>query len=97
LGGEEIAPSTEVMGTTKTVTPGSVTVHRAVSVLMGLLTITAVYATTRLLSRRTGAALFAAVAMATSVTLGVNARLITPDVMATALVACSSGRAADCG
>lgn len=89
LGGDEVAPSTEVIGTTKTTTPGSVKVHRAVSVLMGLVTVAAVYATTGLLTKRTGVALFAAVVMATSVTLGVNARLITPDVLATALVTCT--------
>jgi len=89
LGGDEVAPYTWVTGTTKTTTPGGVKVHRAVSVLMGLVTVAAVYATTRLMTRRTGAALFAAVVMATSMTLGVSARLITPDVLATALVTCT--------
>lgn len=88
LGGDEDAPFTEVRGTTHTTTPSSVTVHRAVSVVMGLVTVVAVYGTTRLLTRRMVPALFAAAVMATSVTLGVNARLVTPDVVATALVAC---------
>jgi 4-amino-4-deoxy-L-arabinose transferase-like glycosyltransferase len=89
LDGDESPPVTEVIGTTKTTTPSSVMVHRAVSVLMGVIAIVAVYATARLVTRRTGAALFAAAVMATSVTLGVNARLVTPDVVATALVACA--------
>lgn len=89
LPGEEAAPHTEVVGTSKTTTPGSVMAHRALSVVFGLVTIVAVHATTRLLTGRGGAALVAAGLMAMSVTLGVNARLVTPDVLATAAVACT--------
>lgn len=87
IGADDAPPETQVIGTAKATTPGGVIVHRAVSVAAGIATVVAVYAATRLLTGRVGAALVAAGLMGTSVTLGVNARLVTPDIIATAFVA----------
>ncbi|KLR62366.1 Dolichyl-phosphate-mannose-protein mannosyltransferase [Actinobacteria bacterium IMCC26207] len=84
--GQELPPMSQVMGTSKTETPGSVRVHRTLSVLLGLLAIFASYMSSLLLTGRRWVSLWAAILMASSITLTVNARIITPDVLAVALV-----------
>lgn len=81
----EGVPGGRVVGTNRTETPGSLRVHRAVSVAFGLAIVALVYATSLRLTRRTGPSLLAALTAATSVTVIANARFVAPDVIAAAL------------
>ncbi len=84
--GDESAPVSQGMGISKSETPGAVRVHRALSVTLGLLAVLASYGSALILTGRRWVSLWAAFLMASSTTLAMNAQLVTPDVLAVALV-----------
>ena len=84
--GKEQDPVSLNMGVTKSNTPRSVAVHRAVSVILALLALVAAYKSALLLTRRHYLSLLAPALLAVSVTFTANAQLVTPDVLAVALV-----------
>jgi len=86
-GREEGVPGGRVMGSSYTPHPGSIRVHRAVSVAFGMAAVVAAYAAALQLTRRTRPALLAAVVCASSVTLIANARFVAPDIIAASLCA----------
>lgn len=87
-GATESRPEVLVMGTARTGHTGSVMVHRFVSVVCGLAAVVGAYAAARALahSHRSVAGLVAAGLVGGSLTVAASARMITPDVLATALV-----------
>lgn len=87
-GATESRPEVLVMGTARTGHTGSVVVHRSVSVACGLAAVVAAFAAARTLARRHAqvAGLAAAGLVGGSLTVAASARMVTPDVLATALV-----------
>lgn len=84
--GDEEAPTSLVRSVAMSETPGSVMVHRGLSVLLGLLALVAAYESALLLTARRWLSLAAPALLATSLTVTMNARVVTPDVLSVALV-----------
>ena len=84
--GDEDAPTSLVRSVAMSETPASVMVHRALSVVLGLLALVAAYESALLLTARRWLSLVAPALLATSLTLTMNARVVAPDVLSVALV-----------
>ncbi len=84
--GDEEAPTSLVRSVAMSETPGSVMVHRGISVLLGLLALVAAYESALLLTARRWLSLAAPALLATSLTVTMNARVVAPDVLSVALV-----------
>lgn len=83
----EQPPITQVMGVSYTPTIGSVLLHRAVTVLLGVLTVLVGWLTTRRLTGGVAPAALTAALLALSPTLVQHSRYVTPDVPAALFVA----------